>query len=143
MVPFSSWYRAPIGDIDVFSEIKITAIHHVCTGVYPGGCRPGGVKLKNGTLTPLRHPKVFFPGAPQGRPCLCLNGALFVMLIYLFLSFYLSFPLFFLFSLPFPFLFFGAPLVTRGPQCPPGCAPDIDVCHLNLLKNTHENMQSP
>ena len=74
-------------------------------------------------------PEVFFPGAPQGRPCLCLNDALFVMLIHLFLSFFpflsLFFPLFI--SLSFPFSsFFGAPLLTRGgeaPKAPAGYAP--------------------
>ena len=63
------------------------------------------------------------PQGPTGCPCLCLNGALFVMLIYLFLSFFLSFPLFPLFFFPFPFLLFLAPLQWPGGPKPPRICP--------------------
>ena len=114
------------------------AIVLVPSGAYPRGCRSGGPVShefwrleQSGRMAPspprreFGAPELFFPGpgAPLGRPCLCLNGALFVMLLYLFLSFFLSFPLFssLFLSLSFPFFLFGAPL---GPQSPPRIRPD-------------------
>ena len=107
--------------------------------------------LENGTLTttPLPPPAVnlaplLFSSLelldPPGHPCLCLNGALFVMLIYLFLSFYF-FP-----SFSFPFssfsFFFGAALVTRGAEALK--TPRIRPCFVQqmtsiCLKNPTEN----
>ena len=76
-------------------------------------------KLKNGTVTlvPLKFSSLE-PLGPPVHPCLCLNGALFVMLIYLFLSFSsIFFP-----SFSFPFLsfffFFWCPFSNPGAEAP-------------------------
>ena len=90
--------------------------------------RGGGEASESLILAPWSNAEDFFPRAPLGRPRLCLNGAPFVMLIYLFLSLYLSFPLFPLFFFP-SFSFFGAPLVTGGGKArkkTPGYAPAQD-----------------
>ena len=107
----------------------------VLTGAYPGGHRPGAQWVINfGALeqswrmapsTPLSAVnlaplKFFLPWSPSGRPCLCLDGALFGMLIYLFLSFFfLSFFSSLFLSISFPFSsFFGASLVRQGAKAP-------------------------
>ena len=84
--------------------------------------------MNNGEITPppppppgqFGTPEVFFSGALSGHNCLCLNGALFSMLIYLFLSFCLSFPLFSSLSLSslFLFLIFWRPFSAPGTEAP-------------------------
>ena len=80
-------------------------------------------------------PEVFFPGAPPGHPCLCLNGTyLSCWFIFFFLATFLSL---FFHSFSFPFLFlnlFGTPLLTRGgPKAPPGYAPAPSLWMLMLV----------
>ena len=81
-------------------------------------------------LPSIWHPWSVLPWSLSGCPCLCLNGALFVMLLYLFLSFIISFPLFPLFFFPFHFSpLFGPPKFSdrgggaRGPQSSPRIRP--------------------
>ena len=107
------------------------------SGVHPEGCKPGGssesfilapwskVEEWRPHHPPCRQfgaPEVFFPAAPLGCPCLCLNGTLFVMLlIFFFFLFSLSF------SFPFLSFFFWHPFNDLGggeaPKASPGYAP--------------------
>ena len=94
-----------------------------CEGIKMRNCYQGRIQ---GT------PEVFFPGAPPGCPCLCLNDALFVKLIYLFLSLYLSFPPFssFFFRFLSSFFFFWRPFSDPGaevPEAPPRIHPWVIV----------------
>ena len=103
--------------------------------------------MKNGALTPpppsatVNLAPLKFSSMEPERSCLFLNGALFVMLLYLFFPFFPSFSSLFP-SLSFPF--FGGPLVTRGAKAPPRIRPwkakpmlsSVWLCAVNSCENT-------